>query len=499
MRAIGSGGTALPGLIVEGLDPNAATTLARDLSQTTLITGTNGKTTSAAMLARILRADDRRVIHNHAGSNLLRGVTATLIESATSLGSLPDDCSAVFEADEAALPEIAQVAPPDVVVFTNLMRDQLDRYGEIESIALRWIAALPSLPAEATLVVNVDDPLVAAIAEHWSGRCLRYGIEDPDVPPAPEGEIMDAIWDPQTNADFRYERRYFAQLGRWYTDQGKRRPTPEIAATRINLGLMSDSLFLSDGGTQDEVATLRALAEAGGGASPNPGSASNGTRFQTSWNDSVANAQDSSDVGTCFQLVLPEGDLEIALPAEGLYSVYNALAAASAAVAMGIAPDAIAQGLTSHEAAFGRQETLEVEGRRVRILLGKNPSGLNQALRTLQRPGAQHHLLVLLNDGIADGTDVSWIWDADWESQAPHCASLTVGGRRAADIALRIEYAGFPQPASPQQPEIGAALRQALDSVPVGEELVILPTYTAMLDVRRQLGRLGASSLWEVA
>ncbi len=441
MRALGSGGTALPGLVVERLHPTAAADLATGLIDSALITGTNGKTTTAAMLARILRADNRRVVHNRSGSNLMRGVTATLVDAANPVGALHTGYTAVLEADEAALPEIAAAAPPTVAVFTNLMRDQLDRYGEIESIALRWAEALPSFPEDSTLAINVDDPLIATLESHWNGPCLRYGIEDPNVPPAPDGEIMDAVWDPATQDDFRYSRRYFAQLGRWHTDSGARRPDPQVAADHLS----------------------------------------------------------TCGDGMSFTLRLPQGATDLTLPAEGLYSVYNALAAASAAVALGVEPATIVEALESHEAAFGRQEDVLVEGRTVHVLLGKNPSGMNQALRTLQTPGERHHLLVLLNDGIADGTDVSWIWDVDWESQAPHCQTLCVGGDRAADMALRLEYAGFPQPSAEVTRDIGDALSAALRSVPRGERLVVLPTYTAMLDVRQRLGRLGASRLWDVA
>ncbi|MCY3921551.1 MAG: MurT ligase domain-containing protein [Chloroflexi bacterium] len=440
-RALGSGGTALPGLIVERLHPQATEQLGSRLSATALITGTNGKTTTAAMLARILRADGRTVVHNRSGSNLMRGVTASLVEAASPLGSLVHGCTAVLEADEAALPAIARAAPPTTAVFTNLMRDQLDRYGEIESIALRWARALDDFPSNTTIALNADDPLIASLATHWDGPCLRFGIEDPHVPPAPSGEIVDAIWDPATQDDYRYSRRYFAQLGRWHTAAGAERPSPEISADEI---------------------------------------------LQT-------------DEATRFLLRLPAGSVSIELPALGLYSVYNALAAATAATALGVPPETIQRGLGAHEAAFGRQEEMVVDGRRVRVLLGKNPSGMNQALRTLQRPGERHHLLVLLNDGIADGTDVSWIWDVDWESQAEHCASLVVGGHRAADMALRLEYAGFPPPCGPVENDVGRALRAALEVLPQPEPLTILPTYTAMLDVRQRLGRMGAARLWDVA
>ena len=441
MRALGSGGTALPGLVVERLHPRATEQLATRLSATALITGTNGKTTTSAMLARILRADGRTVVHNRSGSNLMRGVTTSLVEAVNPLGGLGEGCTAVLEADEAALPAIARAAPPTMAVFTNLMRDQLDRYGEIESIARGWAEALIDFPANATVALNVDDPLIASLATQWEGPCLRFGIEDDDLPCAPPGEIVDAVWDPATQDAYRYSRRYFAQLGRWYTDSGTERPTPDICA------------------------------------------------------DEIVPAGES----TQFVLRLPQSSVLIQLPALGLYSVYNALAAAVAATALGVSPEIIQSGLGAHEAAFGRQEDLVVDGRRIRVLLGKNPSGMNQALRTLQRPGERHHLLVLLNDGIADGADVSWIWDVDWESQAGHCASLTVGGRRAADMALRLEYAGLPAPCAPVEHDVGRALRSALDALPKSEPLVILPTYTAMLDVRQRLGRMGAARLWDVA
>ncbi len=440
-RALGWGGTALPGLVAEQVHADTAERLARGIRATALITGTNGKTTSAAMLARILRADGRYVVHNRSGSNLMRGVTAALVEAVSLWGQLPAESTAVFEADEAALPAIARVAPPQVAVFTNLMRDQLDRYGEIESIARRWAETVPSFPSASTLALNVDDPLIASLAANWQGSCLTFGIDDDEIPSAPDGEIVDAIWDPETQDAFLYERRYFAQLGHWYTASGARRTRPDVAA--------------------DQIAT--------------------------------------TESGMSFLLRLPEGAAAIDLPAEGLYSVYNALAAAAAATALDVEPDVIRQALASHEAAFGRQEEITVDGRRVRLLLGKNPSGLNQALRTLQRPGQRHHLLVLLNDGIADGTDVSWIWDVDWESQAPHCQSLSIGGRRAADMALRLEYAGFPPPVTPIERDIGEALRRALKATPPEEPLVVLPTYTAMLEVRERLGRMGASRLWDVA
>ena len=446
VRLLGSGGTALPGLVAERVQPGAARGLARDLDAAALVTGTNGKTTTSTMLARILRRDGRDVVHNRDGSNLVRGVLAALIDASAANGRLRPRQTAVLESDEAALPAIADLVRPSVVVFTNLMRDQLDRYGEIEAIAGRWREMLAALSEETTIALNVDDPLIASLASAARGPVIGFGIEDGDAAEARETEIVDALWDPQTEADFRYRRRFYAHLGHWYTEAGGERPQPQLAA--------------------------REIAEADGGLR---------WRWQT---------QDGYDV-------------PVTLPAQGLYNVYNALAAAAAATGLGVAPQTVANALGEHQAAFGRQEELVVDGRPVQILLGKNPSGMNSALRTLQRAGERRHLLVLLNDGVADGEDVSWIWDTDWESQAPHCASLTLGGRRAADMALRLEYAGFPPPREPIRNRVADALRQALDALdnePVDEPLVVLPTYTALLEVRKLLGELsGGRRLWEAS
>lgn len=442
-RLLGSGGTALPGLVAERVDRGLTRELASGLDAAVLVTGTNGKTTTSAMLSRILTRAGRRVLHNRAGSNLMRGVLTSLIDASGANGRLPAGLVGVFETDEAAFDDVAEAVKPNAVLFTNLMRDQLDRYGEIDAIAGRWSRALAELESSTRVVLNIDDPLISTLERAAPGPVSRFGIEDARVGTATEAELADALWDPASGDDFRYDHRFYAHLGHWYTASGARRPAPQISASEIAPG----------------------------------------------------------DAGMRFALALADGEsLPVQLPAEGLYSVYNALAAAAAASALGVDGETIAAALGEHRAAFGRQEALRVGGRRVRILLGKNPAGMNQALRTLQGEGARHHMLVILNDGIADGTDVSWIWDTDWEAQAAHCASLTLAGDRVDELALRLEYAGFPAPREPLRAEIGAALEQALEALPQDAELVILPTYTALIEARGLLGRMpGATELWETA
>jgi len=447
-RSLGRGGTAIPGLVAERFDPDVVRSLAAPLESVVLVTGTNGKTTTARLLAEILSADGRPVVHNRAGSNLMRGIAASLLEAVGPLGRLPPDSVAVFETDEATIPSAAAAHPPRALVITNLMRDQLDRYGEIEAVRERWVDAIRRLDQGTVLVLNADDPSVATLAEVAPGPVVLYGIEDATAAlplGSDEPQVADALWDPQSGIDFVYDRRFYAHLGHWQCPGvGRRRPLPDVRGVGIELD-PHGVVFGIDCGSH-----------AGDGAEEHYGA----------------------------RLSLP-----------GLYNVYNALAAFTAARVLEVAPDLAAATLGATRAAFGRGEELVLDGHPVRILLGKNPAGTNEALRTLRPTRGDAplplHLLVLLNDDIADGTDISWIWDTDWESLAPHVASVVVGGSRAADMALRLGYAGFPEPrlAPDDEHDIDAALRGAIEALPSGEGLVVLPTYTALLEVRGRLAQ----------
>jgi UDP-N-acetylmuramyl tripeptide synthase len=456
-RRLGRGGTAVPGLVAERIDPRFVAHLARQLDDVILITGTNGKTTTARMIADIAQRNGRTVIHNRAGSNLMRGIGAALIGAAGPSAQLPPHSLGVFETDEATLPQAAAATQPSLLLIGNLMRDQLDRYGEIEAVRERWVDTLTDLAPDTTVLLNADDPSVATLATHAPGPVRFFGIEDTGAAlsaKAAAEHALDALWDPDSGADYEFARRFYSHLGHWSCPAaGLTRPQPHIAARKIS----------------------RKRA-------PN------------------AHVPKASAATTTFQLAEGDDAQRVTLPLDGLYNVYNALAAATAARALNIDLATIADALADLRPVFGRQEQLTVRGHPVRILLGKNPAGLNAALRTLQQRSARHHLLVLLNDGIADGVDVSWIWDTDWESVATYTASVTVAGDRAADMALRLHYAGLPDPAAPVDADISAALNHALDALPEGEPLVVLPTYTALLDVRERLGRMaGATRIWDGA
>jgi lipid II isoglutaminyl synthase (glutamine-hydrolysing) len=442
-RRFGRGGTALPGLIVERIEPRLLSRVAQDLEHgSILVTGTNGKTTTARMLAAAARDSGLRPLHNRSGSNLMRGLTATAVTEAQLNGGLrdPRGTVGVFEVDEATLPQAAESLRPRAIVFTNLFRDQLDRYGEVDSIAALWRRSLESLDPASKLVLNADDPSVASLAGQWSGQNLRFGIDDAGLGGAGD-HAADSRWCTNCGSEFSYTTIYYGHLGLWSCPScGIQRPGLDIGATRVDLRV--------DGPSRVEIRT-------------------------------------------------PQGAKEFSLQLGGLYNVYNALAAVAGGIAIDLPPSALSSALGSIDAAFGRQERMVVRGRKVAVYLCKNPAGTNQVLRLLLSEPDGLNLLILLNDGIADGRDVSWIWDVDYELLAGRSGKVFVSGGRSDDMALRLKYAGLEHQLVVET-DAAQAVERALTSIPSGSALAILPTYTAMLAVREQLAALsGRAHFWE--
>jgi lipid II isoglutaminyl synthase (glutamine-hydrolysing) len=431
------GGTTLPGKLLWMLDPEAVGRLAARLPLgSAVLSATNGKTTTAAMAAEIL-GERHRLAHNRAGANLVSGVASTLLASeGAELG--------LFEVDEAALPEVAVRVQPRVLCLGNLFRDQLDRYGELELVAERWRETVRALPETATLIVNADDPQVGDLARERPGS-VTFGLDDPRHARA-EGlqHAADSKYCVRCGAPYRFLAAYVGHLGDYECpDCGHRRPPVDVVARNVEL---------------------------------------EGLEFAS------------------FDLVTPEASRRVRLPLPGLYNVYNALAAASLARALGASLDEIRAGLERFSAAFGRFERIAIGERRVLMLLVKNPAGANEAVRTLVAGSAPTVAVVALNDAIADGKDVSWIWDVDFEPLLSGLSTAIVSGDRGAELALRFKYAGLPEEAIELIPPLERALDRGLELTPPGGELIVLPTYTAMLALREIVAERGyVKPYWERA
>ncbi|HEX8981217.1 MAG TPA: Mur ligase family protein [Ktedonobacterales bacterium] len=442
-----SGGTSLPGLVAQVTDPRLIRRLASQARHgAVVVTGTNGKTTTSGLVAYTLRAAGLRIWRNREGSNLARGIANTMLRNAGPTGLLEasGDGAFVLEVDEAAFARIATDLQPRVVLVTNLFRDQLDRYGEVDTVAEKWRDSLRQLPSTTILALNADDPAVAALGDGYAGPTLYYGVEQTPTHADSDSvaQVIDTRTCPRCRAPLTFAPRFYSHIGHWSCPKcGNRRPTPQVRATQVLSAGMDRSRFV---------------------------------------------------------LETPAGSSEVSVGLPGLYNIYNALAAATAGVAMQAPFEAIVQGLQQFTPAFGRAESIEVDGRKIRILLAKNPTGLNEVLRALASDTAtgKKRLLMALNDRAADGEDVSWIWDADFEQLAGATSYLGACGTRAYDLALRMKYIG--EAPKLVEPEIGVALMKAIEQTPPGETLYIIPTYTAMLAVRGELERRGfAPRYWE--
>jgi UDP-N-acetylmuramyl tripeptide synthase len=420
-RLVGrGGGTTLPGRMLATIDPRAVATLAGRLPLgSALVSATNGKTTTTAMVAEIL-GRRVRLAHNRAGANLVSGVASTLLEHRRAeLG--------LFEVDEFAFPGIAAGVRPGAVCLGNLFRDQLDRYGELESIAERWRAAVGALPPSTRVVVNADDPLLADLAAGTKGA-IRFGIDDPGVARERLPHASDSKYCLACGTPYDYAATYVGHLGDYRCPRcGQARPALDVAARSIALEALD---------------------------------------------------------GSRFDLVTPGGTRRVRLALPGLYNVYNAVAAASLSSVLGASLDEIEAGLGRFRAAFGRFERIAVGDRRALVLLIKNPAGANEAIRTLLSAGQPRLAVVALNDEIADGRDVSWIWDVDFELLAAGLEHLVVTGSRAEELALRFKYGGLEESRIELVPRLADALDRGLELTPTGGELTVLPTYTAMLKLR---------------
>lgn len=414
------GGSSIPGVIVDRLDPGFVARKAASLTGGIIaVSGTNGKTTTTSMIRAILAAAGIVTVSNETGANMMRGVSTSLLD-------LPREATAgVFEIDEAWLVRLVPLLQPRVVVLTNVFRDQLDRFGEAESVAALLAKGAAGLPTGARVVVNADDPLL------WHAlhdrRPVGFGVRP--LVPVQTSHRGDAEPEtcPHCGSHLEYEMRTIAHLGR---------------CRCISCGWASVP------------PAFEASVVEGGGLGP-----------------------------MTIEIAGERVDLKLG----GLYNAYNAAAAVAAAAEFGIAPSLAAHALSTFRARFGRSEDFVVDGKPVQLVLAKNPAGASAVVRELATDPQAGAVVIAVSDQIADGRDISWIWDVDHERLALTGLPLVPGGRRAADVAVRLKYAGA-DPA-PAETDPLSAIRSALARCPVGKTTFVLATYTAMLDVRHAVSR----------
>jgi lipid II isoglutaminyl synthase (glutamine-hydrolysing) len=432
-RLVRKGGTTLPGRALLRMDAGTIAVLGKKLDRgSVLVSATNGKTTTSAMLAAVLESAGARVVHNRAGSNMNWGVATALLDAGRTHGQI-----GLFEVDEAWLAPVARDLDPSLIMLSNLFRDQLDRYGELETLADHWAELVAERDGRSKFVLNADDPLVADLGRGRQG-VTYFGVEDRSHSLDALEHASDSKRCRNCGHEYEYEAVYLGHMGRYRCPScGRTRPEPAVSADHVVLHGMS---------------------------------------------------------GSEVRITTPQGPIELKLPLPGLYNVYNALAATAAALELGASPWQVRDALAEFAAAFGRAEHLNVDGHELSILLVKNPAGANEVLRTLTLEGGALDLWIALNDGIADGRDISWIWDADFEVLAGRVRRITCSGTRAEEMALRLKYAGIDAPIAVER-ELGRSLDSAI-AASNGQPLYALPTYTALLELRDLLADRGVAGRW---
>lgn len=456
------GGTSLPGKLALKMRPNIVQEMSEGLC-VVLISATNGKTTTSNLLADILKEAKYQVVANSEGANLMSGICTALLKQkrgSRKRGQKKGQAEkgvafGIFEVDEAILPEATANLNPHLIILGNLFRDQLDRYGELEKLTSIWHELVNNQISQHTkILANADDPLVvASLGDLNSKNIFFYGLDDFNIDRKTQSESLDVTHCRKCGSDMSYEFYSIGHLGGWSCEAkcGWIRPTLNFLAKNIILNEIQGSQL-----TVAPVASEFTLNEA------------------------------------AFDIT----SIDITTPLPGLHNIYNITAASAAAFLLQVEPAHITAALLNASRQFGRFEEIEIENKKMILMLTKNSTSVNENLATLigKNKAGKFHFLSILNDKIADGTDISWIWDVDYEQVVPNIKFLTAGGTRGSELALRLQYAGLPV----EQIEVADTLKSALNvSLKKLEEakleesdtncLIVLLTYTALLEFRKLL------------
>jgi UDP-N-acetylmuramyl tripeptide synthase len=442
-RRVGSGiDTAIPGHVALSIDPAALSGLVAEIPRgAVLVTGSNGKGTTWRMLTQVMRAAGLHPLINQEGSGQRAGLATAMVAHSAPTGHLPADGQAIglFEVDEGSLPQILpHIGRPRALVVTNIFRGQLDRYLEPAYIRVLLERAMQSLPAGTALVLNADDPRVACLAPDLSNPRIYFGIEDPEPGTGAADPTSDFPRCPRCDGELTYTCIYYAHLGHWKCDRcGLARPRPQISATKI---------------------------------------------------DPVGPSS------TLLQVVTPTADSVLEIRLQGLCNAYNALAAVAAADQCQL-PEKSFSAIEQITADSLRIEKARVDDHDVYLAVATDPSGYTEVLRAVLGDRQPKRMLLGLDDLPGKQTDTSWIWDVDFASLTGLVPALVVSGNRAADLAVRLKYAGWlgagPDPGIAVEPDPVHAFQVALARTPPGQAMWVVSTSAVLWQVRRWLRRQG--------
>ena len=418
-------GSTWPGHIALAINPRIAhDILSQNKIKVVLVVGTNGKTTTSKLIRNILEKNGHCVIKNQEGANLLNGITSSLLNSSSLNGRIDADC-AIFEVDENMLPIVSTEITPTAVIVLNLFRDQLDRYGEVNSIAAKWQIVLKKLPDTTQIFINGDDPQLFYIGSKLNQKVNYFGLSNKHFTLSEIPHDVDSVYCPVCGKKLDYKGISYSHLGDFSCSA--------CGFKRKNVVDFEDSKFPT--------------------------------------------------------------------PLLGRYNLYNRNAAIIAAKEVFLIPDElIAKSLLDFSPAYGRQEKILYKGKNIFMILSKNPVGFNQSIETVIEnfDKKKNNIILVLNDRIPDGTDVSWIWDVEFDKLHEFASKIFISGDRAYDMAIRMKY-GLPsdQQITSSQNKlmfdnaiVYENLKNAIDHAAASghnDDCIILATYSGMLDARNIL------------
>ncbi|MEI7604414.1 MAG: MurT ligase domain-containing protein [bacterium] len=383
-------GTALPGLIGEKYFYKSLSKLPSILDKIVVITGTNGKTTTAKIIRSILKYNNVKVLSNISGANMTRGILTALAFDTNIFGKVKSKIG-IFEVEEASMEKVVKLLNPDIVVITNLFRDQMDAYGELDHTREVIEKGLENMKDDSLVLLNANDPRVVYMNRVCKGKVEYYGLDDINIPTDEENSVLDSTKSPDDRSELIYSKIYFSHMGLYQSKDGKFQ-TPKLNYSVVDYKQEESKESLPS-------ITFRLL---------------NNTKDKKIFVDN-------------FLLL-------------GLYNVINAVAAFGVIENLGLS--SIRQDYSKVSAAFGRGEKIKLKkgvNNFITLILVKNPTGFNSALGAVNDV-KEKNIVFALNDNTADGKDVSWIWDCNYEALRDY-KKVVVAGKRAYDLALRCKYA----------------------------------------------------------